>query len=47
MGCLSDAEKAKTARDEYYNDMHQCVVDYNTKDLIDACRADVKKRWGK
>ena len=46
-GCLSDSQKAEYAKKEYYNDMHDCVIKNNTKESIDACRAEVKKEWGK
>ena len=46
-GCLSNTQKAEYAKKEYYNDMHNCVVNNNTKESIDACKAEVKREWGK
>lgn len=31
----------------YYDEMHQCVEDYNTRVEIDKCRKDVREKWGK
>lgn len=47
LSCLSDTQKAKAARDMYYDEMHQCVEDYNTRVEIDKCRKDVREKWGK
>jgi hypothetical protein len=47
IGCGASREAKEAAAEAAYGAEHlRCVDKYDTREAIDACREDVRRRWG-